>query len=113
MVSQDSHRSVYLIVSSGLGVWISLQSSAVVRLYHATSFENLADIDVAPAVHKMLAGIVFNLRWFESKDTFIVLSISVCVMIVTFKKLTGYGDIWRHFGANIEKYIEIAESCSQ
>jgi len=56
VVSQDSHRSVYLIVSSGLGVWISLQSSAVVRLYHATSFENLADIDVAPAVHKMLAG---------------------------------------------------------
>ena len=50
---------MYLIVNSGLGVWISLQSSAVVRLYHATSFENLADIDVAPAVHKMLAGNIF------------------------------------------------------
>eukprot|EP00794_Sanderia_malayensis_P007578 gene7578-8417_t len=55
-VSQDSHRSVYRIVSCDLGVWVSLQSSAVVRLYHATTYENLADIDVAPAVHKMLAG---------------------------------------------------------
>ena len=55
------HRSVYRIVSSGLGVWISLQSSAVVRLYHATSFENLADIDVAPAVHKMLAGMLTSI----------------------------------------------------
>ena len=55
-VSQDSHRSVYRIVTAGLGVWISLQSSAIVRLYHAVTFENLADIDVAPAVHKMLLG---------------------------------------------------------
>ena len=89
MVSQDSHRSVYLIVSSGLGVWISLQSSAVVRLYHATSFENLADIDVAPAVHKMLAGIVFSFRWFELKCTSIVMPLSVYVVVVIFEKQTS------------------------
>lgn len=44
------------MASSGMGVWLSLQSSAVVRLFHATSFENLADIDVGPPVLKMLQG---------------------------------------------------------
>ena len=44
------------MASSGMGVWISLQSSAAVRLFHATRYECLADVDVAPPVHKMLAS---------------------------------------------------------
>lgn len=55
-VSPDHTKSVHKIVSSGLGVWVSLQNSATVRLYHATTYENLLDIDVASAVNKMLAG---------------------------------------------------------
>ena len=39
-----------------MGVWISLQSCAAVRLFHATRYECLADVDVAPPVHKMLAS---------------------------------------------------------
>ncbi|XP_072040693.1 rho guanine nucleotide exchange factor 17-like [Amphiura filiformis] len=55
-VCNDTQRAVYCIVSCGWGVWISLQSSAVVRLYHATTYEHLCDIDVTQTVHKMLAG---------------------------------------------------------
>lgn len=47
---------MYRMASSGMGVWISLQSSAAVRLFHATRYECLADVDVAPPVHKMLAS---------------------------------------------------------
>ncbi|KAK7160585.1 hypothetical protein R3I93_008284 [Phoxinus phoxinus] len=55
-VGQDSGRCVTSMVSYGKGVWIALQGSAHVRLYHASSYESLTEVDVAPAVHKMLAG---------------------------------------------------------
>lgn len=41
---------------SGFSVWISLQNSAVIKLFHSTTYENLCDVNVAPAVTKMLAG---------------------------------------------------------
>ena len=44
------------MASSGMGVWISIQSLSVIRLYHASSCEHLADVDTKDAVHKMLAG---------------------------------------------------------
>lgn len=44
------------MVAYGQGVWLALQGSAQVRLYHAQSWESLTEVDVAPAVHKMLAG---------------------------------------------------------
>ncbi|TRZ02143.1 hypothetical protein DNTS_014238 [Danionella cerebrum] len=55
-VGQDSGRCVSSMVCSGKGVWVALQGSALVRLYHSLTFESLAEVDVAPAVHKMLAG---------------------------------------------------------
>ena len=55
-VGQDRNRAVHKIVSSGLGVWVSTQSSAIIRLYHATTYENLLDLDVSQAVQKMLSG---------------------------------------------------------
>ncbi|XP_041054597.1 rho guanine nucleotide exchange factor 17-like [Carcharodon carcharias] len=55
-IGQDSNRCVTSMVSSSLGVWVALQSSAQVKLYHAGTYENLTEVDVAPAVHKMLAG---------------------------------------------------------
>ncbi len=57
-VGQDSGRCVTSIVSYGKGVWIAVQGSAQVRLYHASTYESLTEVDVAPAVHKMLAGTV-------------------------------------------------------
>uniref|UniRef100_A0A672PLM0 Rho guanine nucleotide exchange factor 17 n=1 Tax=Sinocyclocheilus grahami TaxID=75366 RepID=A0A672PLM0_SINGR len=55
-VGQDSGRCVTSMVSYGKGVWIALQGSAQVRLYHTSTYESLTEVDVAPAVHKMLAG---------------------------------------------------------
>ncbi|KAM6140539.1 LOW QUALITY PROTEIN: rho guanine nucleotide exchange factor 17 [Pterocles gutturalis] len=55
-VGQDGGRSVTCMVSAGTGVWVALQSSAQVRLYHATSYDQLAEADITPPVHKMLAG---------------------------------------------------------
>ncbi|XP_042315875.1 rho guanine nucleotide exchange factor 17 [Sceloporus undulatus] len=55
-VGQDSHRSVTCMVSSSVGVWVTLQGSAQVRLYHPASYDQLAEVDITPPVHKMLAG---------------------------------------------------------
>lgn len=55
-VGGDSSRCVTCMVSYGQGVWLALQGSAHVRLYHAQTWESLTEVDVAPAVHKMLAG---------------------------------------------------------
>uniref|UniRef100_A0A672Z4A4 DH domain-containing protein n=1 Tax=Sphaeramia orbicularis TaxID=375764 RepID=A0A672Z4A4_9TELE len=55
-VGTDSSRCVTCMVAYGQGVWLALQGSAQVRLYHAQTWEVLTEVDVAPAVHKMLAG---------------------------------------------------------
>ncbi|XP_012256069.2 uncharacterized protein LOC105686072 isoform X1 [Athalia rosae] len=55
-VSNDTSRPVSCMASSGgPGVWISLHNSAVLRLFHAGTYECLTDINIAPAVTKMLA----------------------------------------------------------
>ncbi|XP_067322559.1 rho guanine nucleotide exchange factor 17 isoform X1 [Anolis sagrei] len=55
-VGQDTNRSVTCLVSSSVGVWVTLQGSAQVRLYHSVSYDQLAEVDITPPVHKMLAG---------------------------------------------------------
>ncbi|XP_031817323.1 rho guanine nucleotide exchange factor 17 isoform X2 [Sarcophilus harrisii] len=55
-VGLDPNRSVACMVNSSLGVWIALHSTAQVRLYHSGTFEQLAEVDITPPVHKMLAG---------------------------------------------------------
>uniref|UniRef100_A0A3B5LYL0 ARHGH n=1 Tax=Xiphophorus couchianus TaxID=32473 RepID=A0A3B5LYL0_9TELE len=55
-VGTDSNRCVTCMVAYGQGVWLALQGSAQVRLYHTDTWESLTEVDVAPAVHKMLAG---------------------------------------------------------
>uniref|UniRef100_A0AAV2IYE1 Rho guanine nucleotide exchange factor 17 n=1 Tax=Knipowitschia caucasica TaxID=637954 RepID=A0AAV2IYE1_KNICA len=55
-VGSDSSRCVTCMVAYGHGVWLALQGSAHVRLYHAQTWEALTEVDVAPSVHKMLAG---------------------------------------------------------
>jgi len=57
VVSSDTSRAVSCMANSGgLGVWISLHNSAVLRLFHSGSYECLTDINIAPAVTKMLAS---------------------------------------------------------
>lgn len=55
-VNADASRAVTGMAVYGSGVWISLQNSAIIRLFHSTTYENLCDVNVAPAVTKMLAG---------------------------------------------------------
>uniref|UniRef100_A0A8D0HNN8 Rho guanine nucleotide exchange factor 17 n=1 Tax=Sphenodon punctatus TaxID=8508 RepID=A0A8D0HNN8_SPHPU len=55
-IGQDGNRSVTCMVSSGVGIWVALQSSAQVKLYHPAGYEQLAEVDITPPVHKMLAG---------------------------------------------------------
>ncbi|KAG8201301.1 hypothetical protein JTE90_016783 [Oedothorax gibbosus] len=55
-VSSDTSRYVLTMVTSGLGVWITVTPSAVVRLFHATNFEPLIDVNVAPTVAKILSA---------------------------------------------------------
>lgn len=43
------------MVTSGLGVWISIHQSPIIKLYHATTYECLLDVNVAPAVSKILS----------------------------------------------------------
>ncbi|XP_063160823.1 rho guanine nucleotide exchange factor 17 [Candoia aspera] len=56
LVGQDSNRSVTCLVTSSIGIWVTLQGSAQVRLYHPASYDQLAEVDITPPVHKMLAG---------------------------------------------------------
>ncbi|CAL1272731.1 unnamed protein product [Larinioides sclopetarius] len=55
-VSSDTTRYVLCMVTSGLGVWVTVTPSAVVRLFHATSYEPLLDVNVAPTVAKILSA---------------------------------------------------------
>ncbi|XP_076331534.1 uncharacterized protein LOC143236821 isoform X2 [Tachypleus tridentatus] len=55
-VTSDTSKTVLCMVTSGLGVWIAVQHSAILRLFHATTYGTLLEVNVAPAVTKMLSG---------------------------------------------------------
>lgn len=55
-VSSDSQKSVLSVTSNGLGVWVAMQNSAVIRLFHALTHECICDVNLAPAVNRMLSG---------------------------------------------------------
>jgi len=56
VIGGDSNRSITNMVVSGMGVWLSLQNSAVLRLVHSVTCEILAEVNTAPAVTKMLSS---------------------------------------------------------
>ncbi|XP_045130867.1 uncharacterized protein LOC123515974 [Portunus trituberculatus] len=56
VVGGENGRGVSCMVSAGHGVWISMHNSASVRLYHTSTYECLCEVNVAPAVTKMLAS---------------------------------------------------------
>jgi hypothetical protein len=56
VIGGDSNRSITNMVVSGMGVWLSLQNSAVLRLVHSITYEILAEVNTAPAVTKMLSS---------------------------------------------------------
>ncbi|KAF6212697.1 hypothetical protein GE061_013223 [Apolygus lucorum] len=52
----DSNRAITSMANSGYSVWISLQNSSSIRLFNAVTFESLGEVNIAPAVTKMLAS---------------------------------------------------------
>jgi len=56
VIGGDSNRSITNMVVSGMGVWLSLQNSAVLRLVHSVTCDILAEVNTAPAVTKMLSS---------------------------------------------------------
>lgn len=51
----DSKRGIQCMTSSGsYGVWLAGQGSSKVLLYHATTYEQLVEVNIAPAVGQKL-----------------------------------------------------------
>lgn len=61
-MSSDSLKSVLGMASNGLGIWVAMHGSAVVRLFHGLTHECICDVNLAPAVNKMLAGAVIAIK---------------------------------------------------
>lgn len=55
-VSNDGNKLITCIVLSGNSAWISLQNSGIIKCYHTLTFELLCEVNVAPAVTKMLTS---------------------------------------------------------
>lgn len=55
-VNGDQNKPISCMVISGLGVWLSLQNSAVIKCFHSVTYEPLCEINVAPSVTKMLTS---------------------------------------------------------
>lgn len=81
-VSSDSQRSVLSMTSNGLGVWVAMQGSAVIRFFHGLTHECICDVNLAPAVNKMLSGIASFNRTFNKNASLSQTIISGCDDII-------------------------------
>ncbi|GFR25207.1 rho guanine nucleotide exchange factor 17 [Trichonephila clavata] len=59
-VVSDIVRHITAIVYSEQGVWITVQSSPVIHLYHATSYEHILELNISLPVTKMLSGKAYD-----------------------------------------------------
>lgn len=48
------------MLSVGEGVWVAFKHDSVIRLFHATSFTHMQDLDVAPSIHKILGNVTLS-----------------------------------------------------
>ncbi|XP_037071246.1 rho guanine nucleotide exchange factor 17-like [Pollicipes pollicipes] len=55
-VSSSAQAAVRALAHSGLGVWLSFVHTTTLRLFHASTFDLVCEVDVTPAVTRMLAG---------------------------------------------------------
>lgn len=49
------------MLSVGEGVWVAFKHDSVIRLFHATSFTHMQDLDVAPSIHKILGNATLSI----------------------------------------------------
>lgn len=55
-VNNDTNKPITSIILFGNSLWLSLQNSAIIKCFHTTSFELLCEVNIAPAVTKMLTS---------------------------------------------------------
>lgn len=55
-INGDQNKPISCMVLSGLGVWLSLQNSAIIKCFHSITYEFLCEVNVAPSVTKMLTS---------------------------------------------------------
>ena len=55
-VHQDPSQSVQSMVVAGVGVWVSFQTSDIIRLFHTETLQVLQDISLASPIGRMVAG---------------------------------------------------------
>ena len=53
------------MVTVGDGVWISLKYDSTLRLFHATNFTHMQDLDIAPSIRRVLGE---GSSWFSSSS---------------------------------------------
>ena len=53
------------MVTVGDGVWISLKYDSTLRLFHATNFAHMQDLDIAPSIRRVLGE---GSSWFSSSS---------------------------------------------
>ncbi|XP_014673030.1 PREDICTED: rho guanine nucleotide exchange factor 17-like [Priapulus caudatus] len=52
----DTSRAIRHMTSVCFGVWVSVQNSAIIKLFHGITYECLLDVNMGPPVAKMLAA---------------------------------------------------------
>ena len=54
MVHAWKQAEVHQMICVGEGVWMAFKHDSVLRLFNATSFTHMQDLDIAPSIHKVL-----------------------------------------------------------
>lgn len=44
------------MIGVGDGVWVSIKYDPTIRLFHASTFQHMQDLDISPPIHRMLGG---------------------------------------------------------
>lgn len=55
-VNSDPGTEISSLAAAGLGVWVAMASSPIIKLFHSLSFHGLLELNVCPTVTKALAG---------------------------------------------------------
>ena len=64
------------LVVVGEGVWISFKQDSTLRLYNATTFTHMQDLDIAPAIKRNIG--MLNCYIFASTCTLYVYMCTLC-----------------------------------
>ena len=62
------------MLTVGDGVWVNIKQDSTLRLFHASSFQHLQDLDVGPSINRLLCKSVV-------KATTLCMRVRVCVTL--------------------------------